>query len=625
MAVSTETALLKAKQRDQAADDLLTGDVSFAASHSPTHPSQGNTDMPCLTLRALLLSTALLATPLLAHDGEEHRTEFLGLGQGASGFVDGHVATGDTSGDQDDTDTQVTPVFVEGLGDYGFPLEGVAPDVQTWFDQGLGHLWGFNHAEAVRAFQHAQALDAACSLCLWGEAYALGPNLNDIMHPEAEARAWEAAEMAAELARTPLEQALTQALLARYAEPGTGDRAALNQAFADAMRGVAAEFPGDVNVQVLLGDALMNLQPWDYWEAGGISPKGNGAEILSTLETAMALSPDHPAALHLYIHAVEASADPARGEAAADRLAALNLAAGHLAHMPAHIYNRVGRYAESIEANRAAIAADQAFLAAAGGAASPLYRFGYAPHNVHFLLVGAQSAGLGEDAVSAAERLVEMTSEELASGYAWVQAINTAPYTAHAQFSDPETILALPEPEGGFPFVRGFRHYARGLAFVRAGDLEAAQAERQAILDIVASENMSDLEAQFLPAGDVLGVAQRVVGARILEAEGKGDEAVSLLVEAAAIEATIPYMEPSYWQTPVSRTLGAVLLEQGRAQEAREAFRTALAQAPRDAWALWGLWQAEELIGEGSRADQARAAFREAWLEQGSRPTADRL
>jgi tetratricopeptide (TPR) repeat protein len=283
--------------------------------------------------------------------------------------------------------------------------------------------------------------------------------------------------------------------------------------------------------------------------------------------------------------------------------------------MPAHIYNRVGRYADSIEANRAAIAADEAFLARAGDAASPLYRYGYAPHNVHFLLVAAQSAGLGEEAVTAAEQLADMTSDELASGYAWVQAIGTARFTVHAQFSDPATILALPEPQGGFPFVRGFRHYARGLAFVRAGDLAAAQGEREALLEIITTADLADLEAQFLPARDVLGIAQRIVGARIAEAEGQDDEALALLNEAVVIEATIPYMEPSYWYAPVHRTLGAVLLGQGRAREARDAFQVALDKAPRDAWAQWGLWRAWMLIdSEGPRVDEARATFLASWL-----------
>ena len=569
------------------------------------------------SMRAALLSSVLFVVPAYADDGVQHngvpprRTELFAPGVlQASGAV---------------TMDAGAPVLVPGLGTYGMHIQTVEPLAQTWFDQGLGHLWGFNHAEAVRAFRMAQSLDPACAMCLWGEAHALGPNINDGMHPDAEARAFEAATQAANLATTPLERALTGALILRYAPAGTGDRAALNQTFADAMGAVAAAFPDDANVLVLYADALMNVQPWDYWEAGGVTPKGGAALILSSLEAAMKIDPDHPAAMHLYIHAVEASTNPARGEAAANRLAAANLFSGHLVHMPSHIYNRIGRYADSIAVNTAAIAADEAFMTRAGDAASPLYRFGYYPHNVHFLLVAAQSAGLATEAVTAADKLASITSDQLSADYAWVQAIRTAPYTVQAQMSDADTIMALPAPNVATPFVTGFWHYARGLAQVRSGNITAAQLEREAIETIIATADLSGLEAQYLPARDLLGIASRIVGARIAQRQGDSAGAVALLQEAAALEGAVPYMEPSYWYAPVHRTLGAVLLTQGRAPEAKVAFETALAQAPRDGWALWGLWQAEESLGDAAAIAKAKAAFDEAWLGEPDLPALDRL
>ena len=567
--------------------------------------------------RAALLSSVLFVVPALAHE--------VPLQNGAAPRHTELFAPGVLQASGAVTMDAGAPVLVPGLGSYGMRIETVEPLAQTWFDQGLGHLWGFNHAEAVRAFRMAQSLDPNCAMCLWGEAHALGPNINDGMHPEAEARALKAATQAADLAKTPLERALTAALVARYAAAGTGDRAALNQAYADAMGKVAEAFPQDANVLVLYADALMNVQPWDYWEAGGITPKGGAAQILTSLEAAMTIAPDHPAAMHLYIHAVEASINPARGEAAADRLAAAHLFSGHLVHMPSHIYNRIGRYADSIAVNKAAIVADEAFFARAGSAASPLYQFGYYPHNVHFLLVGAQSAGLAEESIAAADKLAAITSDKVSADYAWVQAIRTAPYTVHAQMSDAATILALPAPSAATPFVMGFLHYARGLALVRSGNLPAAQTERDSIEAIIAGADLSGLEAQYLPARDLLGIASRIVGARIAESQGDGTAAVTLLQEAAAMEGAVPYMEPSYWYAPVQRTLGAVLLSQGRAQEAKTAFETALAHAPRDGWALWGLWQAEEKLGDAASIATAKAAFDEAWLGAPDMPVLDRL
>jgi hypothetical protein len=284
----------------------------------------------------------------------------------------------------------------------------------------------------------------------------------------------------------------------------------------------------------------MNLQPWDYWDADGITPKGHGGEVVAALERAIGLASADPAALHLYIHAVEASADPGRAEAAADRLRGLAPGAGHLAHMPAHI----GRYGESIEANRAAIAADETFLAAAGDTAGPLHRFGCYPHNVHFPMVSAQMAGLGEDVIASADKLVAITPDGVSQKLAWVQASKTAPYSGHAQFSDPETILALPDPGDRFPFVKGFRHYARGLAHMRAGDAEMAAAEARAIDALIANADMGDPEAQFLPARDVLAIAWNVVDARVLATAGEYDTAVARLEHAAALEDGIGYMEP---------------------------------------------------------------------------------
>lgn len=565
------------------------------------------------TIGAALLASTMLTPFAHAHE-TERRTELFHPG----------VAHAETT--MPDADAAAA-MALAGYGDFGFDSGTDVPEARGAFARGVALLWGFNHSAAVAAFRVAQEADPNCSACFWGEAYALGPNLNEGMHNENVARAFEAAWTAVDAASTDKEMDVARALVLRYASEG-GDRALLNRAFATAMAEVAARYPDDANIAVIHADALMNLQPWDYWEADGTTPKGEGAAILATLERAIALSPQHPGALHLYIHAVEASADPSRAEAAADALRGAVPVAGHLLHMPAHIYNRVGRYADSIAVNKEAIAADQAYLAAAGDAASPLYRYGYYPHNIHFLLVGAQMAGLRDDALEAADILASVTSEVVSGDLAWVQAIDTAPYAAHAQLAAPSAILALSDPGDAFPFVQGHWHWARGTAFALQGNLEAALAEQHAIEAIIAEADLTGLEEQYLPARDVLEIAKHLVEARIEQAQGNWHAAEHHLEEAIRLEDTIGYMEPPYWSYPVRQTLGAVRFQAGDAIGALRAFETALETHPNNAWALWGVWQAEEALavdqGDAGNVIAARRAFERAWLGE-DEPALDRL
>lgn len=564
-------------------------------------------------LAAALLAGTLLATGAMAHGDDERGKELFrpGLDHATTLAVD--AARG-------------RPPLYEGLGTLSLPVTTASRQAQAYFDQGWRLAWAFNHAEARRSFREAQRLDPDCAMCFWGEAFVLGPNINDAMRAEAVRPAHEAIRRAAALKAgvSAKERALIDALAERYAAEATDDRSALDQAWAEAMRAVAQAYPDDANVLTLYADALMNLQPWDYWEADGKTPKGHGAAIVATLEKALALDPEHAGAAHLYIHAMEASAQPGMAEAVADRLRGAAPAAGHLVHMPAHIYARIGRFHDSIVVNREAIAADEAFLEQAGEAASDLYRFAYYPHNVHYLMVSAQMAGVKEDVISAAGKLADITSDRVSQDLAWVQAIKTAPYTAHAQFSDAETILAIDDPGGRFPLVRGFWHYARGVAFARRGELEHAAGEVEAIERLIAEADMSDLEAQYLPARDVLAIAKHVVEARIEQARGDLAAAEHHLREAIALEDGIPYMEPPYWYYPVRQTLGAVLLQQGRGLEAIAAFEQALEQLPRNGWALWGLWRAYT-AARPEAAPLARQAFEEAWLGDESLLTLDRL
>jgi len=504
--------------------------------------------------------------------------------------------------------------LIEGLGTRRFAISSGDATARRYFDQGMALAYGFNHRAAMLSFKEAQHHDPSCAMCYWGEALVLGPNINRPMQPEEVAPAFAAISQARALAEgvTARERALIEALATRYAADPEADRAALDQAFAEAMGEVAAAYPDDADIAVLYAEALMNLQPWDYWEADGVAPKGRAGEIVATLERVLKMDPNHPHAIHLYIHAVEASAAPERAEPYADRLAELIPAAGHLVHMPGHIYLRVGRYRDSLETNLAAIEADEALMAAIPD--DDIYRYGYYPHNVHFVLTSAQMSGSAAEALEAAAKLDSVMSDAMARQWGWVQAIKTASFTAAARFADPEDVLVMAKPTDDFPFVQGFWHYARAMAHLRGGDLESARAEAAAIDRLRTEADHSMLIAQWVPAPDLLAIAGKVLEARVVRAEGDHDRAIALLEEAVALEDQIPYMEPPYWYYPVRQTLGATLLMAGRPDEAETVFEASLIDHPNNGWALFGLMKAQEAQGDHAAAKVTAELLEAAWF-----------
>jgi tetratricopeptide (TPR) repeat protein len=505
------------------------------------------------------------------------------------------------------------PPLWDNLGSLTFAVTTRDDRAQRYFDQGLRLAFAFNHAEAARAFRAAQRIDPGCAMCYWGEALVLGPNINAPMEPAAVEPAFAAAAkaMALTTGATAMEQALIAAVAKRYAPDPAADRAALDRTYADAMAEVAARFADNDTIQALFAEAVMDVSPWDYWEADGVTAKGRMGEAVAALERVLARSPDHPGAIHLYIHAVEASTTPERAEPHADRLGALVPGAGHLVHMPSHIYYRVGRYLDSLAANRAAVAADEVYLAQVE--ADGIYPYGYYPHNVHFLLASAQMSGDAASAIEAAEKLDKVMSDEVARAAPWVQAIKTAPYTAHAQLSEPAMVLALPDPGDEFPFVRATWHYARGVALARRNRPDGAMAELEAIRRIKAEADFTGLTQGGVPAPDVLDIADAVLRGRMAQALGDRADAVAAFREAVALQDALPYMEPPYWYYPVRQSLGAALLMAGDAAAAEQVFRESLVRAPNNAWALWGLMQAQKALGDAAGAAATAALFERAW------------
>jgi tetratricopeptide (TPR) repeat protein len=508
--------------------------------------------------------------------------------------------------------------ILDGLGPDRLQATTRSDEARALAAQGYAWLMGFNHRLAAEYFRAAQAADPGCAICYWGEAYALGPNINDAMHADAVRPAFQAMAMATLLIEgaSPREQALIRALKTRYSMAADADRAALDQAYADAMLAAADAHPDDVELLVLAAEAVMNSQPWDYWEADGVTPRGRAGRLVALLETALAADPDHPHAIHLYIHTVEASSDPARAEPHADRLAALMPTAGHVVHMPAHIYYRVGRYQDSLATNIAAAEADEALFAEwqAAGEEGGLYRFGYYPHNVHFVLTSATMAGDAISAMAAAHKLAAVMSDEVTAEVAWVQAIRTAPFTATAQLGDVDTVMGLPDPGDAMPFVKGLWHYARGVALARAGDGEAAAGEAAAIEALALDPQLQLLVEQYVPAPDLLALAAHVVRARIAVAAGDFATAESRLLEAVALQATVPYMEPPYWHYPVVQTLAAVELMAGEPEAASRHFQDALVATPNNGWSLFGLMEAQRAMGDEAGAKVTADLLDQAWV-----------
>jgi tetratricopeptide (TPR) repeat protein len=484
---------------------------------------------------------------------------------------------------------------------------------QRWFAQGLMLSYGFNHAGAVASFRRAQALDLACALCWWGEAMALGSNINAPMDGRDRGAALAALERAAALkaGASPVAQALIGALAARYSRDDTADRAALDAAYADAMLAVAARYPTDDDVAVLTAEAVMDTSPWNYWQPDGKTPIGRSGEAVRLLEIVQARTPGHPQAAHLYVHMLEAS-DPARAEAAADRLAAGRVGgAGHLLHMPSHIWHLRGRYSDSIRANISGARADEAYIRATGDRS--LVRYGYHPHNVHFIVTSAMMAGDIGTARREAQRLRSLMDGETSARIGWIQAIDAAPYQVMAQFAAPEELLAMPAPDARLPLAAAMYNYARAVAHAARRDEAGFAAELTAIRAQERSPGMAMLTQQAVPAASLLALAAAAARGRWAMAQGDYAGAAAHFRAAAAIEASLPYIEPPFWHYPISQSLGAALHLAGDQAGASAAFRAALVRAPGNGWALFGLARSEAAAGHKPEAAAATRAFRRAW------------
>jgi tetratricopeptide (TPR) repeat protein len=482
--------------------------------------------------------------------------------------------------------------LVTGLGDLHHPVSTHNPQAQQFFDQGLRFIYAFNHDEAARSFQHAAELDSTLAMAYWGVAEAVGPNYNDPADPDRYRQAHDAVQKAVDLsAGAPSsEQAYIQALAKRFPADPASDLKKAAEDYRDAMRQVVSEFPDDLDAATLFAEAGMNLHPWGLWHTDG-APEAGTDEIVSTLESVMKRDPNHLGAIHYYIHAVEASSSPERALAGANKLAALAPGAGHIVHMPAHVYIRTGDYDAAVKTNEKAAEVDRAYIKATG--VQGIYPMMYYSHNLHFIAMCSAMNGNYLESRKNADLLTQNVGPHV-KDMPPLEGFMTIPVAVEIRFHHWNEILKMPQPDAAMKTATVFWHFARGLALAGTGKVTEAEAEYKIISD---AEEATPPDVIFqMPinnkAKDILEIAKDVLGAKIAMAKKDSAEAIAMLREAVTIQDTLKYGEPPDWFYPVRESLGGALLMSGDAAGAEKVFRADLERNPRNPRSLWGLRQA---------------------------------
>jgi len=512
---------------------------------------------------------------------------------------------------------------LQNLGSHTFPVSARNRDAQTFMNQGLNLAYAFNHAEARRAFREAARLDPELAMAYWGQALVLGPNINALMEPNEEPQAYELVQKAMSLKGrgTAREQAYIEALAERYSGRAA-DRQPRDTAYADAMRRVHERFPDDLDAAMLYVESVMDLRPWGYWQRDG-APHARTDDIVRLTEQVLTRNPKHPGAVHMYIHLMEGTATPEKAEQAADTLLALMPAAGHMVHMPAHIYQRIGRYADAIKSNQLAIAADEDYISQCR--AQGLYPMAYYPHNIHFLWFAATADGQSKLAIDSARQLASKIDDDTLKNLPLTAGFRMVPYYALTRFGRWDEMLSEPEPPAFSAVLRAVWHYARGLSFVAKNQMPAAEQELRRLIALTGDPSMK--ESLFSPniAAAIVAPAPAVLAGEIAAARGDYDLAVSQLDRAVRLEESLVYTEPAEFHFPPRLALGAILLQAGRAAEAETVYWEDLRRNRENGWALFGLLQALRAQNKTADAALTEARFKAAWSRADVTLTASRF
>ena len=501
-------------------------------------------------------------------------------------------------------------------------------DAQKYFDQGMRLLYGFNHAEALRSFREAARIDDQSAMAYWGQALALAPNINDsAIGPDREQQGFDAIREAAKRRSNTnsKERALIDALSARFAEkPQGGDRTALNQAYADAMEKVWQKFPDDPDVATLYADAVMNTRPWDYWKKDG-TPQPGIEKARTALTRTMQRFPKHPGALHIYIHLVEASDHVDTAVPAADRLGSLMPGAGHIVHMPSHVYIRVGRYGDAADANVKAIQADENYITKCR--AQGIYPAGYYPHNIHFLAAAVVMEGRRDEALRAARKAASVHDHDVPEGLAgFAHLLEALPALVMVRFGQWDDILAARTRSDAPLFVKAIDRFARGMAFSAKGKPEMAKSELAALESIANGNELKDVKIMDVNSlGDIAPIGVAMLRGDIAERAGKYQAAIAEFRRAVDLEDALLYSEPPEWFLQPRQYLGHAYLEAGQLEDAERVYREDLKRHRGNGWALRGLEQTLRKQGKATEAERVHKEFERAWNRADVKLTSSRF
>lgn len=512
---------------------------------------------------------------------------------------------------------------LQNLGTHTFPVTTRSAQAQLFINQGLNLSYGFNHAEAGRSFREAARLDPECAMAYWGQALVLGPNINAAMDPADEPKAYELIQKAVALkaGASERERAYIDALAQRYSGRAA-DRTARDRAYAAAMADVVRRFPDDLDAAALYAEAVMDLRPWGYWMPDGTPYEGT-REVVALLESVMQRNPKHPGALHLYIHLLEPTKEPQRAEAVADALLPLMPAAGHMVHMPSHIYQRVGRYADAVRSNELAVLADEDYITQCR--AQGLYPMGYYPHNIHFLWFAATMDGRSSLAIESARKVASKVTDDVLKEAPLTAGFRVVPYYALTRFGRWDEMLREPAPPADNAFLTGMWRYARGIALLGKGRTDEAERELAELRRLAADPSLDYPLFSPNTARQVLAIAPEVLAGEVAAARKQFDLAIAHLERAVRLEDGLVYTEPAEWHYPPRHALGAVLLQAGRPGEAETVYWEDLKRNPENGWALFGLAQALRAQGKIDTAAAVEGRFQKAWARADVTLSASRM